>query len=162
MLRTGLIANNQRALPRIQWLVDSLERLNAYAEIAKNLNQPLRINLELDVGLHRGGFANIHALKEALDLAKQYPLLKISGLMAYEAHVAKMPTLLNMQANAWQTVQQMLYQAKQLFTEMGYKPETLTFNSGGSQTYTMHDNKPTNEISIGTAFVQPSDFDLPH
>ena len=154
--------DNQRALPRIQWLVDSLDRLKAYAEIAKNLNKTLRINLELDVGLHRGGFASIYALKEALELIKQHPLLQVSGLMAYEAHVAKMPTLLNMQANAWQTVQQMLYQAKQLFTEMGYKTETLTINSGGSQTYTLHAQQTyANEIAIGTAFVQPSDFDLP-
>ena len=34
--------------------------------------------------------------------------------------------------------------------------------SGGSQTYTLHAQQTyANEISIGTAFVQPSDFDLP-
>lgn len=155
-------SSNQQALPRIQWLVDSVERLQAYAEIAQHYNRPLRINVELDVGLHRGGFVDVAALKQALELAKQYPLLKISGLMAYEAHVAKMPTLLNMQTNAWQTVQQMLYQAKQLFTDMGYQTETLTINSGGSQTYTLHAQQTyANEISVGTAFVQPCDFDMP-
>ena len=39
----------------IQWLVDSHERLLEYLEIAKLFAIRLKINIEIDVGLHRGG-----------------------------------------------------------------------------------------------------------
>ncbi|MDP3458637.1 MAG: alanine racemase, partial [Hyphomonas sp.] len=43
------------AAANIQWLVDTPERLRQYQELARATGQTLRINLELDVGLHRGG-----------------------------------------------------------------------------------------------------------
>ncbi|WP_374533407.1 alanine racemase, partial [Phenylobacterium sp.] len=41
---------------RIQWLIDTPERLKAYGEVAKARGVPLRTNFEIDIGLHRGGF----------------------------------------------------------------------------------------------------------
>ena len=49
---------------QLQWLIDSDARLAQYLEFAKAQNQRLRVNLELDVGLRRGGFgdaASLHA-----------------------------------------------------------------------------------------------------
>lgn len=42
---------------QVTWLIDSQQRLMQYGELAKALGRPLRIALEIDVGLERGGFA---------------------------------------------------------------------------------------------------------
>ncbi len=155
-------ANNRHVVPRILWLIDSTARLKEYAAIAQDLKLPMKVSFEIDVGLHRGGFANTSELREAITLIKQYPLLTVSGLMGYEAHVGKMPTLFNMQQNAWHDVQQIYADSIRVLKEAGYSPEQLTLNSGGSQTYSFHaKGTVANEISVGTAFVQPSDFDMP-
>lgn len=153
---------NRQALPRIQWLVDCGERLQEYAALAKQTGLTLKINFEIDVGLHRGGFANDRDLQDAVAVVKQNPLLQVAGLMGYEAHVGKMPTLFNMQQNAWHDVQQRYADSIRVLKEASYPVDKMIFNSGGSQTYTLHAQATlANEISVGTAFVQPCDFDMP-
>ena len=44
------------AAGRVQWLIDTPKRLEQYQDLAKDVGRTLNINLELDVGLHRGGF----------------------------------------------------------------------------------------------------------
>ena len=44
-------------LSQVQWLIDSVDRLRQYQTIAKKHRVSLRVNLEIDIGLHRGGFA---------------------------------------------------------------------------------------------------------
>lgn len=155
------IENNRAALSRIQWLIDSPQRLTEYSELAKQFNVQLRVNLELDVGLHRGGFVDIDELKQVVQTIKNNPQLQLAGLMGYEAHVGKLPTILNMQQKAWDHFKNSYQQAISLLTEAGYNPQKLTLNAGGSPTYSLHaKGTVANEIAIGTAFVQPCDFDL--
>ncbi len=40
---------------QLQWLLDGPERLQQYLALAQGLGTRMRINIELDVGLHRGG-----------------------------------------------------------------------------------------------------------
>src|SRR5258708_6353672 len=40
---------------QLQWLIDSPQRLQEYLQLAQGLNTKLRTNIEIDVGLHRGG-----------------------------------------------------------------------------------------------------------
>ena len=40
---------------QVQWLIDTPARLVEYAELAMSADIQLQINLEIDVGLHRGG-----------------------------------------------------------------------------------------------------------
>ena len=153
---------NRAFLPRIQWLVDHPDRLTAYGDLSNVVQTPLRISLELDVGLHRGGLATPADLKAVLAVAKKYPQLQVSGLMAYEAHVGKLPTALGMQDKAWTHVQSMLKGCTQVLRDSGYAPERMTINSGGSLTYRMHaESTLANDISLGSALVLPSDFDKP-
>ena len=51
------------AAARVQWLIDTPERLRQYRELAAATGHTLRINLELDVGLHRGGLESGDTLK---------------------------------------------------------------------------------------------------
>jgi len=39
----------------LQWLIDTHQRLLQYQQLAHDLDQKLRINIEIDVGFHRGG-----------------------------------------------------------------------------------------------------------
>ena len=54
------------AAKKIQWLIDSRERLTAYRDLAREKKMKLRVNIELDVGLHRGGLKNVKELDEML------------------------------------------------------------------------------------------------
>lgn len=155
------VESNRTALPHIQWLIDSPQRLSEYGELAKQFNVQLRVSLEIDVGLHRGGFADVGELKQVVQTIKSNPQLQLAGLMGYEAHVGKLPTILNMQQKAWHHFKSSYQQAISILTEAGYEPQKLTLNAGGSPTYTLHaKGTVANEIAIGTAFVQPCDFDL--
>jgi len=141
-----------------QWLVDSAARLAQYAEIARVNEATLRINLEIDVGLHRGGLPDLAALAEAIDLATAEPLLQITGLMGYEPHVlgAVSP------ASEMNLVQARYGEAVKLLAEKLGSLEGLTLNTAGSGTYPLHLDDPfAGEVSIGSAFVMPTHFDLP-
>lgn len=154
--------SNRDLLPHIQWLVDTPIRLQEFVELAGTLKKTLRISLEIDVGLHRGGFGTAGAVKEAIEFAKQSPHLEISGLMGYDAHVGKLPTLFDMQEKAWAACQKMYKDCVQVIRESGLTPEKMTLNSGGSLTYPRHAlYTAANDISLGSALVMPSDFDKP-
>lgn len=155
------VESNRAALPHIQWLIDSPQRLSEYSELAKQFNVQLRVSLEIDVGLHRGGFVDVGELKQVVQTIKSNPQLQLAGLMGYEAHVGKLPTILNMQQKAWDHFKNTYQQAISILTEAGYEPQKLTLNAGGSPTYTLHaKGTVANEVAVGTAFVQPCDFDL--
>lgn len=150
---------------QIQWLIDSKNRLSQYLALAKNQNIKLLINIELDVGLHRGGLQNIQELHKILTLIKSNPkYLSFSGFMGYEAHIAKAPPIISSRDSALrtslETYNRFINYGKKNFPQL-FKKE-LTFNSGGSTTYQMYKDVPViNDISAGSGLVQPSDFDLP-
>lgn len=146
------------AAGRIQWLVDSQERLKNYATIAAARRTPLRANLEVDVGLHRGGFADGKAVAEVAELARSLPGVTISGLMGYDAHVPKMSNPDEAYAKS-----QQIYAAAidALLQQLKVDPARLTLNGAGSPTYSRHAQRTVaNEVSVGSAFVKPADFDL--
>lgn len=143
---------------RIQWLIDTPERLKDYAEIAATRQLTLRANMEIDVGLHRGGFADARALAGALDLANGFAHVTVSGLMGYDAHVPSMSD----PDEAFASSQNHYRAAIAVLREkLGVDPATLTLNGAGSPTYTRHaQGTVANEVSAGSAFVKPADFDL--
>ncbi len=140
-----------------QWLVDTRERLAQYAELARARGKPMRISLEIDVGLHRGGFNTAEAVAGAVDAAQQAGLT-VSGLMGYDPHVPKTPD----PAKAYAASQKAYDAAKGVLKEkLGADAAGLTYNTAGSPTYAMHAKGTAgNEVAIGSAFVKPKDFDL--
>jgi D-serine deaminase-like pyridoxal phosphate-dependent protein len=144
---------------RIQWLIDTPARLKQYADIAAARGAKLRANMEIDVGLHRGGFADGQSLAAAVDLARTFPHVTVSGLMGYDAHVPKMSD-----PDEAYAASQALYRTATgvLREKLGIDPATLTLNGAGSPTYARHaQGTAANEVSVGSAFVKPADFDLP-
>ena len=141
----------------VQWLIDTPERLAQYVEAAKARDIQLRVNFEIDVGLHRGGFADPKKLAEALRIA-QAARVQVAGLMGYDPHVPKMPS----PDKAWAGSQRAYAEIIAVMKSAGLEPAKLTLNSAGSPTFRRHcAGTVANEVSVGSAFVKPGDFDYP-
>lgn len=147
---------------QLQWLVDTPERLKQYTDLAAALNITMRINIEIDVGLHRGGVSNTVNMLEMLQIIDNDPHLRFSGLMGYEPHIVKVPgDPMNYRDASVLIYQARVAEAKEFFGDRW--PVDVTLNAAGSPTYQMYDegDYPFNELSAGSCLVKPTDFDLP-
>jgi D-serine deaminase-like pyridoxal phosphate-dependent protein len=147
---------------KVQWLVDTPERLAQYLDLAEDLSIHLQIVFELDVGLHRGGFAADETLEYAWQTLDASNRASFAGLMGYEPHIAKMPEKHGLRDKAkefaWKT-----YEQAKVQTRCNSGAETvqfLTLNTAGSPTYRLYtDTRMANEVSAGSVLVKPTDFD---
>ena len=150
------------AAENVQWLIDSVARLDQYAQLAAALGQTLRINLELDVGLHRGGFEPGAELQTALERIRDDQRLEFAGYMGYEPHIPALPTTLGWRdkalKGAWTIYEKALAQAGNVFGADTVRG--LTRNAAGSPTYRYYETTDiANEISAGSCLVKPTHFD---
>jgi D-serine deaminase-like pyridoxal phosphate-dependent protein len=148
---------------QIQWLVDTPERLAEYRALAKARGQAMKLNIELDIGLHRGGVESDAVLATMLEMLREEPLLQFAGFMGYDAHLAAIPDVAGNRAGAEAEAQRrysaMLALAKQ---RLAGEQAGWTLNAAGSPTFHLHDDQHApNELSVGSAAVKPSDFDKP-
>lgn len=142
---------------RVQWLIDTPERLAQYVQAAQAKGLTLRVSFEIDVGLHRGGFADARTLSQAV-AAAEAARCQIAGLMGYDPHVPKMPD----PASAYADSQKAYRAAIRVLLDAGLDPANLILNSAGSPTFRRHcHGTAANEVSVGSAFVKPGDFDYP-
>lgn len=149
---------------QVQWLIDSLPRLEQYLALAESLQQRFRISIEIDVGLHRGGLQKAEDIDALLDLIRQHPQhLQLAGLMGYDAHVGKMPGFIESTETSLRKsnaiyesfVDRIVHQHSDLWRE------DLVLNGAGSPTIRLHDeSSPLNEVSAGSCLLKPTDFDL--
>lgn len=149
---------------QVQWLVDSVARLMQYLEFAQQHQLELKINLEIDVGLHRGGLNDMTAVRLALGKIKAHPQqLKLSGMMGYDAHVAKLPQPFFSSEKSYQKSQQIYQQyvecIKDIFPEIDLN--TLTLNGAGSSTIYRHFKQTVcNDLAFGSLLLKPADFEI--
>ena len=147
---------------QLQWLIDSPARLIQYADLGRQRRELMLINLELDVGLHRGGIKDEEQLAVALDIIEREPFLQFSGFMGYDPHVSKNPGLLGGPEAAFASVQK-TYQNFVTIAERQLQRSLsgLTLNAAGSPTYQRYTGaQVATELSAGSALVKPTDFDL--
>jgi len=145
--------------PGPQWLADTVERLHEYDAIGVARGVRLRTSLEIDVGLHRGGFTDAGAVRAALDFIAGSNGLALAGLMGYDPHVPKMPS----PGSAYRDALAAYKVAVDVIRERhgGESLAALTLNTAGSPTYRLHVDDPlATEVAIGSGFVKPKDFDL--
>ena len=163
-----LNADNSKFNPthQIQWLVDTPKRIVEYVELSKRINQKLKINLELNVGLHRGGVGNIEQLKHCLDLLLTHSNnLTFSGYMGYDPHVVKLPKIVRSQKKSLSLANSYYRKCKEIlkneYPDLWH--EGLIFNGAGSPTVLLHntEDSPLNDLAVGSALVKPSTFDIP-
>jgi len=150
---------------QLQWLIDSKERLIQYLNLAQNQNILLQVNIEIDVGLHRGGLQQAEELDGLLKtIEDNQQHLRFSGFMGYDPQIVKIPSIVKSPEQAF-VESQAIYQAfvDRLYQQAPqYKNQSLCFNGAGSPSLPLHKNKTVaNELSAGSCLVKPVDFDIP-
>jgi D-serine deaminase-like pyridoxal phosphate-dependent protein len=156
-LTSGLLADADRR-SRMVWLIDTDQRLASYAALSEDLDVDLSFCFEVDVGLHRGGYPSPDALSRALKVLRGNARLHCRGIMGYEAHIGHVPRLLGGPKKALAKSTRLFRQ----FTARLDASQKAILNLGGSSTALLYDTRTgANEISMGSAFVLPSDFDVP-
>jgi len=145
---------------QLQWLIDTPQRLTEYLELARELDLRLRINIEIDVGLHRGGVADIAALRDLLVRVRAASgHLEFAGLMGYDAHVGKLPGLIESRAQSF-AKSVAAYRAFQAVAQAEYPSSNLCWNGAGSPTVALHrQDSPLNDVATGSALLKPLEFD---
>lgn len=148
---------------QIQWLIDSPERLRQYREIAKAREVGLTINVEIDVGLRRGGMRDPHDLARLLAAIREDPRLSFGGLMGYDAHAA-LPETFGLRAREFERVEARYRAFLEAWrVQSGGRGEAgLVLNAAGSPTYRMWDEVDglANELAVGSGLVKPLNFDI--
>ena len=161
----GLAAvKGKQAARQMQWLVDTPTRLKEYEALAAKLKLKLRVNLEIDVGLHRGGMMPGSDLEAALARLAKSKNLSLAGYLGYEPHLSKIPNIGGWRRRAKQGTAQAygaaLAQGRSHFTAAHI--ESMVRNMAGSPTFGLYqDTALANELAAGSALVKPSDFDMP-
>ncbi len=151
-----------RAHSSVYWLVDTLQRLSEYEDLAASLDRQLDVVLELDIGLHRGGLEPGPELVAALEKLSRGQRLRFAGFMGYEAHLAKVPTFGGWRARQVARAGSLYQKANSMAAEaLGSEAVANTFrNIAGSPTYRFYrDDSLANEISVGSALMKPTDFE---
>lgn len=149
---------------QVQWLIDSLPRLQQYLMLAQQLDTRMRISIEIDVGLHRGGVQQAADIDALADLIRRHPQhLELAGLMGYDAHVGKMPAFIESREKSLRksndVYQSFIDRLRNEHNDLWR--DDLVLNGAGSPTFRLHDqHSPLNEVSAGSCLVKPTDFDL--
>ncbi len=159
---SALTADQSAAADNVQWLIDTPERLADYAALAGAQGRTLDLNIELDVGLHRGGFEPGPALRTTLEAIKADRNLNFAGFMGYEPHLPALPETLGWRERAkqgaWNKYRDALAIAREVFS--AGKMQSITRNAAGSPTYRYYqDTEIANEVSAGSCLVKPTHFD---
>lgn len=149
---------------QLNWLVDTDVRLSQYQQIARAHRVAMRVVIEIDVGMHRGGVrttAELEQILKRIDTNRDY--LRFAGFMGYDAHVGKIPALLESRDESFRKAVR-VYQQHIGYTRQHFR-QLLTahmlFNGAGSPTFALHkDTSPCNDLSAGSCLVKPSDFDV--
>ncbi|MBT4160267.1 MAG: DSD1 family PLP-dependent enzyme, partial [Gammaproteobacteria bacterium] len=133
-----------------------------YLAVAKRFGIRMRINFEIDVGLHRGGIPEPAALAPLLKVIEENSQhLELSGLMGYEPHLSGMQAALT-----HPEVKKVLdiYSGHIAVVKgAGYDPARLTLNGAGSHTLGIYQHDATmNDLAAGSGVVKPTDFDTYH
>ena len=150
------------AADNIQWLVDTPERGAQYAALADAFGRDLALNVELDVGLHRGGVVPGEVLGAMLGAIQAHPRLRFAGFMGYDPHIPSLPTAMGWRDRAMKGVRKTyadaLVQAGEVFD--AEVMAGITRNAAGSPTYrTYQDTEIASEVSAGSCLVKPTHFD---
>jgi D-serine deaminase-like pyridoxal phosphate-dependent protein len=157
-----LDATRYDASRRVQWLIDTPERLLQYQALARELGVKMRINVEIDVGLHRGGITEPEALAALLEVIRGDPQhLAFTGLMGYEPHLTGLQA--DLDHPAVRSVLGLYRGFLDTVRSAGISLDGLTLNGAGSHTLRIYEKDRTmNDLSAGSGVVMPTDFDTHH
>jgi D-serine deaminase-like pyridoxal phosphate-dependent protein len=161
-------AQQAEVTQRVQWLIDSPQTLEAYLAYFRRTGRTFCANLEIDVGLHRGGAGDVAELDAMLKILRaNRQTVTLTGLMGYDGHAFHLPvpdfmklwatgvTLRGIEA----TYQQLWDHVRDVYPDLAATVRTL--NGGGSSSYALY--KPgtvITDISLGSALLKPWTYDI--
>ena len=146
----------------VRWLVDTEERMQEYSALGSERGVTLRIAVEIDVGLRRGGARNEDELLAMLDVIDRSASLELTALMGYEGHFPFVPDGANPDREfdcVLRRYADFVCAGRDAYPAMFDAP--LVYNSGGSRTYHYYTDQldtPVNEVAMGSAFSYPRNF----
>lgn len=148
---------------QLQWLIDTPARLRQYRALARELGQRLRVSVEIDVGLHRGGLQEPGQLADLLAAIEADPAhLELAGFMGYDAHLAGLPGFLQRRELAAVRARYGAFVDTVRERYPALPHERLTLNGAGSHTYRLYEGDALlNDLAAGSGLVKPTDFDTP-
>ncbi len=158
-----VLAAHPQAARSVCWLVDTARRADAYVALAQSVDRQLRICVELDVGLRRGGADEDEMMAILSRIAAHPTALRLGGMMGCDSHVSHAPPLWSPQ-DEFRAVharyRRMVALARASYAGMFFGERV--FNSGSSRTVWSYGrdrpDSPVNEIAIGSAFTAPAHF----
>jgi D-serine deaminase-like pyridoxal phosphate-dependent protein len=164
MFYRALRAPRFDATHQLRWLVDTPERLAQYAQLARTLGTTLQVCIEIDVGLHRGGVPQPDALAPLFAQFEAAPQqLRWAGFMGYDSHAVQAPfwtSPARAVAAANRRYRAFIDWARARHPALWH--DALVFNGAGRGTLALHGpDSPLTDLSVGSALVKPTDFDVP-
>ena len=149
----GLKADRLARLPgEIDLMValDSVESVETLAKSARALNRPVRVLVELDLGMHRVGVPAVEQAIALAKLVKERPPLVFAGINFYPGHIRVPP---GEQDQKLETLNAQLQDALRKLEAAGHQPGIV---SGGSTptAFRTHDLQGLTEFRPGTYVYQ--------
>jgi D-serine deaminase-like pyridoxal phosphate-dependent protein len=162
-LAAGLVT---RAAAEVRWLAGTPEGLEACGRLAAARGLRLRVAIELDVGLHRGGAATPEDVRRLLDAIAADPgRLAFAGYLGYDGHVAHAPAIGRSARSAALAAHGRAMTAYAALAGAGREahPELhgpdIVHNAGGSGSYRLYDaSTPVDDVGIGGLPLRPSAY----
>ena len=149
----GLKADRLARLPadvNLMVALDSIESVETLAKAARAANRPVRVLVELDLGMHRVGVPAVEQAIALAKLVKERPPLVYAGINFYPGHIRVPP---GEQDRLLETLNGLLQDALRKLEAAGHTPGIV---SGGSTptAYRTHDLQGLTEFRPGTYVYQ--------
>lgn len=156
----------------ITLMVDLPEHLEMIHILAKKYQKEIRICLDIDLsmdlffirfGVYRSSLNTKERIHQFLKILKNYPLLKVVGVMGYEAQIAGVGDQSSLLIRGLKKISQnQLQTRRKAFVEMirseGHQLSLINGGGTGSLLKTTQEDIVT-EVTVGSAFYAPHLFD---
>jgi D-serine deaminase-like pyridoxal phosphate-dependent protein len=144
----------------VRWLADTPARAEELSALARARGVELRVAVEVDIGLHRGGASSsdeIQGFREAFRVGSG---LRFAGLMGYDGHLGRIPWPLQRIERSHARSMQRYQEHVRAVDALGWSWEGAVRNAGGSLSFMEYrEGDPTDDLTIGSALVKPAHFD---
>lgn len=136
--------------------VDHPDSARALSEAVGGLDRPLRVLVDLEIGMGRTGIAPGDSAAELYALVDQLPNLKTDGLHAYDGHVRDSDP--GDRAASARPGQRLVLELAERLRKLGFEVPRLVM--GGSPTFPIHAalEEPGVEFSPGTTILHDASY----
>lgn len=147
-------------IDKTRWLIDTPDRGRALAALARRRGLELRVALEVDIGLHRGGASSLDEIQALRAVFERGSGVRFAGLMGYDGHLGRVPwPMQRVERSHARSMERYRAYVAALDGLRGSSSDCV-FNAGGSLSFMQYrEDDPTDDLTIGSALVKPAHFD---